>query len=232
MFDYSPICCHQHSLPLRASSLTRIFPCAFVSALASLPSSLLSCVCHCMTLLAIHLWSIIIVRLCSRSTRGQSSLQDFARDLPVVNPHRRTLLAIYPWSIIIAGLCLRSTRGQSLLQDFACDPPLAKYYWKTLCTRFLIIWRSTLGQSSSHDCCLAILQTNLGQPAIAPSVPDRSAIYPSSLTSWLFSVYAEHPPPHQLVEYYWVDGFTIKQIPSSRFYQTDFIKQILSSRFY
>ena len=106
--------------------------------------------------------------------------QDFTCDLLVVTPYCRTLLAIHPWSIIIARLCLRSICGQISLQDFACNPPLAKYPCRTLCDRFLIIWQSTLGQSSSHDCCLAILQTNLGQPAIAPSVSDRSAIYPSS----------------------------------------------------
>ena len=151
-------CAH---LPLRTSSLARSY----------LPSRVCPRVCY---------RAFAIAGLRSRSTRGQSSLQDFARDPPVVNPHRRTSLAIHPWSIIIAGLRSRYTRGQSSSQDFACAPPLAKYHRRTSCARFLIIWQSTLGQSSSHDCRLAILRTNLGQSAIAPSVPNQSAIYPSS----------------------------------------------------
>ena len=102
-------------------------------------------------------------------------------------------LAIYPWANTLARLRLRSTLGKSSSHD-----------------RLLTVWRSTLGQSSSQDCRLAILRTNLGQSAIAPSPPGQSAIYPSSPAPWLFSVHAEHPPPHQLVEYYWVDGFTLE----------------------
>ena len=143
----------------------RIFPCAY------LPLR----VCICPREFALE---FAIARLPS---------QDFVRDLPIVNHHCRTLLAIHPWSILIAGLCSRSTCSQSSSQDFARDLPvvnphcrtsLAIHPWSNLIAG--LCSRSTLGQSSSHDCRLAILQTNLGQPAIAPSVPDRSAIYPSS----------------------------------------------------
>ena len=62
--------------------------------------------------LAIHPWANTIVGLCSRSTfeqnfitrfhlqstLGQTSLQNFACNLPLTKPHCRTLPAIHPWS--------------------------------------------------------------------------------------------------------------------------------------
>lgn len=123
-------------------------------------------------------------------------LQDFACNLLVVNYYSKILLAIYPWLIIIAKFCSQSIRSPLLLQNFACNWSLAKYYCRTLYNWFLIIKQSTLGQLLLHDCYLAILQTNLGQFAIAPSVPDWSTIYLSFPASWLFSVSTKHSPPY------------------------------------
>ena len=131
-----PICCHQHSPPFTVLR-TAIVPVADLFWFSNVAQLSLS---HP----AIHSWVNpiaglvnIITGLCLRSTLGQSSLPDFARDPPLgkthcrtCKHHRRTLLAIHPWANIIAGLYSRSTLGQTssqdlqtLLQEFARDQP-------------------------------------------------------------------------------------------------------------
>ena len=69
----------------------------------------------------IYPWANIIAGLRSRSTLGQISSQDFARDPPLGKHYRRTSLMIHPWANIIAGLRLQSTLGQTPSQDFTRD---------------------------------------------------------------------------------------------------------------
>ena len=152
-------------------SSTHIFPCAFASSLARLHLPLytriyplaylswLSIVAQSsLSHLAIHLWANLIAGLRSRSTLGQTSSQDFARDPPLGKPHCRTSLTIHPLANLIAGLCSQSTLGQTSSQDFARDPPLGKHHRRT--SLAIHPWanliaglrsRSTLGQTSSQN---------------------------------------------------------------------------------
>ena len=76
---------------------------------------------NCRTLLAVYSWSIIITELCLRSTRSQTSLQDFACNPPLIKPHCRTLSAIYLWSIIFVQLSLSNPAVQLGL---TCNCPI------------------------------------------------------------------------------------------------------------
>lgn len=100
-------------LLLRASSLMHLYlplqVCSYICyckfAITFAIANLLLCICYCKTLLAIYLWSIIIVRLCLQSICGQSSLQNFACNLSLDNYYCMTLLVMHPWTNIIARLC-------------------------------------------------------------------------------------------------------------------------------
>ena len=74
--------------------------------------------------LAIQPWANIIARLRSRSTLGQTLLQDFVRDLLLGKYHCKTLLATYSLANLIAGFHSQFTLGQTSLQDSARNLPL------------------------------------------------------------------------------------------------------------
>ena len=115
-----------------------IFPCIFTSSLARLhlllhiylllyirisPLTYLSWLNIIAQLslnyLANYLWANIITKLCLQSTLGETSLHDFACDLPLCKYYYRTLIAIHPWVNIIAELCPWSTHGQPIIIQFA-----------------------------------------------------------------------------------------------------------------
>ena len=123
-------------------------------------------------------WLNIIAGLCSRSTLGQTSLQDFACDPPLGKHHCKTLLSIHPWANIIARLCLQNTLGQTSLQDIACNPLLGKHHCRTLFATHPwaniiagLCSRSTFWQTSLQDFARDLLLVNVIYPWLIRDLP-------------------------------------------------------------
>ena len=167
-------------LPCAFASPSRI--CIFLCAFASSLGHLHLLLHTCIYPPTYLSWANIIAELCLQSTLRQTWSQDFARDPPLGKHYCRTLLVIHLWANLIAGLCLQSTLGQTSSRDFARDPSLGKPHYRTPPTgHFWSTW----------------------------SVPDQSAICPSTLYSKLLPFTLSIPPPSQPSSCYYVESIPI-----------------------